>query len=146
MPTLLTEPLARKPRYTHLAPEDTRLWNIFLDGNPPKNATVAYDVCLGTIPDFRDDLPANILKCAKAIYPKRADAVIVCPTEVLVFEVRPYAGLSAIGHALSYAQLFRRDFPTFFNVVPVILTDRGQCDIPWLCSLFRITLIELSLR
>lgn len=141
---LVSAPLRKLLKYTHLGPEDTKLWNRFIDGNPPRNAAAAYDVRLGTIPSIKADLPENIKTMAAAIYPKRADAVLLCPSETLVFEIRPYAGLSAIGNAVSYAQLFRRDYPHYPNITPVLLTDRGQCDVPWLCSLFRITLIELD--
>lgn len=66
------------------------------------------------------------------------------PTQTLVTEVKPFAGLSAIGQALGYRHLFAEDYPFAPDPVPCIITDLAQPDIAALCRKLRITLVELG--
>jgi hypothetical protein len=127
-----------------MLPEDTALWNAYLDTDPWPNAKAAYDVHVGTPPPERPDLSEAMQRDLYALYTKRIDAVILLPTETLVIEVKPNASTSAIGQALCYALIFHREHPTLPTPKPVILTDTPHVDTPWLCDRLNVILIALA--
>lgn len=136
-------PPEKLPHYPHMRPEDVRVWESFLDGHALPNAQVAYDVHLGSTPPLPDNAPDFLRKHIQAVYPKKADVVIYFLNETLVAEVKPDAGLTALGQALGYTHLFQRDFPNAPHPHPTIITDKAQPDIPWLCVRLGILLLEV---
>jgi len=127
-----------------MMPEDTALWNRFLHDHPKINATVAYDVHVGTPSPTPKDFPPPYKYMVDRLSTKRIDVVLFFPTETLVTEIKPYAGTTAIGQVLSYVPLFHRDFPHEPKPRPCIITDTPQPDIHYLCGLHNIILIELD--
>lgn len=138
-----TYPCTPRDKYPHMQPNDALLWNQFLKAYADPNVQVAYDVHLGTIPHTSDDDPLWLKKYLAANYPKKADVLIFLPRHTLVVEIKPYAGLTALGQALGYAALFQQQYPTHPRVTPAILTDNPQPDMPYLCRLYRIALLTL---
>lgn len=136
-------PPVKQRKYAHMMPQDVRIWERFLDTNPIPSAMVAYDVHVGSIPALPPDAPDYLRKHVQAVYPKKIDLVIYFPTQTLVTEVKPFAGLTALGQALGYRHLFAQDFPFAPLPVACILTDMAQPDMPSLCRWHGITLIEV---
>jgi len=126
-----------------MRPEDVRVWEAFLDSHPLPNALVAYDVHLGTTPIPPPGAPDYVLKHIAAVYPKKADVVIYLQHETLVAEVKPDAGLTALGQALGYALLFGKEFPHAPYPQATIITDSSQPDMRWLCARLGIVLLEV---
>lgn len=131
------------PHYPHMLDADAILWDQFIRTNPLPKAKLIYDLHVGTPALPIQHYPDKYIHMVQRLSTLRIDVVALMPTETLVFEVKPRAALQAIGQAYCYAQLVRRDIPTFPNPVPVILTDKAIPDAQWLCNRLRITLIEL---
>jgi len=130
------------PSYPHMMDAETIIWTAFLSANPYPSAHVAYDVHVGTEPTLPPDTEPNIAKMAAALFTKRIDACLFLPSATLCIEVKPNASSYAIGQALCYALLFSRDFPTYPQPVPMIVTDIPHPDTPYLCDQLHIALIE----
>jgi len=126
-----------------MRPEDVRIWERFLDAHSPLKALVAYDVHVGSTPPLRENAPEYLKKHVEAVYPKKIDAVLYFPTQTLIVEIKPFAGLTALGQALGYRHLFSQDFPFAPHPVAAIITDTAQPDIPSLCRKLGIVLIEV---
>lgn len=132
-------------RYAHFIEHDEKLWQRFLRHDPLPNALVAYDVHVGTAAATPADLPENYRRMAATLSTKRIDVVIFFPDETAIVEVKPYAGVTAIGQVLSYTNLFRKQYPDEPRPSAMILTDTAQPDMTELCAHFNITLLELDL-
>lgn len=131
-------------RFTHFIDHDAKLWRRFLLLHPPKNATVAYDVHVGTPAPVPDHYQRPYRRMIETLSTKRIDAVLFAPNETLVVEVKPYAGTQSIGQALANTALFKAKYPQFPSIKPAIVTDTAQPDMPHLCATFQILLIELD--
>jgi len=129
-------------RYPHMLPADVAIWERYLDTNPFPTATIAYDVHVGTPVTISPDDPPNIQRMLYQLTTLRIDAVVFLLNETPIIEIKPDAGMSAIGQALAYALLFHKQYPSFPHIVPTILTDTPLPDTPWLCDRLGITLLQ----
>jgi hypothetical protein len=135
-----------QPSYPHMLPGDVAIWHSFLCKDPILRVPVAYDVHVGTPAHIPENFEPPYRYMIERLSTKRIDVVIFFPKETVVCEIKPYAGLTAIGQALCYSALFKRDFPQYPNVKPCIITDTAQIDTPHLCALNKVVLVETDLH
>lgn len=135
-------PPEKRRKYPHMAPNDVCIWERFLDSTPLPNAQVAYDVHVGTTPTIKPEMPEWLRKHILAVYPKKIDVVIYFPNETIICEIKPFAGTTAIGQALSGLQLFKREWPHAPRPLCAIITDKPQPDIRSICTIYGILLLE----
>lgn len=133
--------LTPRRKYPHLRPLEIDIWTDFLRDHSDPQLHCAYDVHVGSVPTIANNLPPQIQKHINAVYPKKIDVVVFTNSRTAIIEIKPYAGLSAIGQALSYTYLFSTHFPDLPNPFPCILTDTPQLDMPELCDHFHIRLL-----
>ncbi len=139
------KPLVKLPKYPHLEPLDTAIWNAWLDTTPwPPDALVAYDVHVGTVATVPEGTPENYRRMVEHLSTLRIDVVMLRPGQTLVIEIKPSASLSAIGQALGYCHLFHAKFPHWERPVPTILTDLPKPDTPALCAALQVKLLSLG--
>ena len=139
-----TFPMVKLPQYPHLRPDEALIWETYLTVIADPAISVAYDVHVGQIPTTFAQLSEPMRRHALAVYPKKLDVVMLLPTLSAIVELKPYAGLTAIGQVLSYCFLFSRQYPQFPSSKAFILTDRPQLDMHDLCDHFNITLWEYA--
>lgn len=148
MPDTLPNPIIVIPspdqRFPHFIRHDAQIWERFLRTQSHPKFRVAYDVHVGTPSTAAADLPENYARMVNALSTKRIDVILYFPKETIILEVKQYAGLAAIGQALSYKHLFKARFPEKPNPVAGILTDVAQPDMHPLCVIFNILLLELQ--
>ena len=121
-------------KYPHLGPEDTAIWTRFIEKNPDYYENCDYDVKVGEGRDY-SELPKDVYsEDLKYLSKKRIDVVGFRPGEIHVIEVKPSAGLSAIGQAFGLAELFRVEAPADKRILPVIITDQLLPDMEQLCA------------
>ncbi|MEM4413213.1 MAG: hypothetical protein QXD59_02945 [Candidatus Caldarchaeum sp.] len=134
-------PLELEIRYgpfTHLMPREVPIWRGWLLGEGAKYAPYDYDVMVGEgieLPPETTDFERRI---AQILTSKRIDAVSRLPGTVHIFEVKPRAGLAAIGQVLGYVALYREKFGRNRKVQPWIITDEFQPDVKPLLDRFGI--------
>ena len=130
----------KKLKYPHLGPEDTAIWSRFIEKNPDFYSDVKYDVKVGEGRDY-SDLPKDVYSGdLKYLSKKRIDVVALRDNEIHVIEVKPSAGLSAIGQAFGLAEIFRSTGPADKKILPVVITDQLLPDMEALCSKMGILL------
>lgn len=125
-------PLKRLHSYPHLLPEDTEIWNGFLDAPHPDLLDVEYDLRIGPPTFDVDDVDPITRKLALALNRRRIDVVIHGVTTIYVVEIKPRAGLNAFGQALGYSWLYRQEINPPNIVQPVVMTDEiipGMADL-----------------
>lgn len=101
-------PYKKIDTYAHMGPYDVALWERFMVAYPDMYETVAYDEVVGegAIPpdeSAEDPYKKNFSHLTKF----RIDVIGYRPDgSADIIELRPRAGLSAIGHALGGTHLF----------------------------------------
>lgn len=138
-------PIGKLRKYPHMRPADIFIWESFLDTKPWPGATVQYDVHVGTPAEPLYDLPPEYLRMIYALSTKRIDVVVTLPPNLHIVELKPAASTSAIGQALCYTELYRRQFKPPIDLIPTIVTNTAHADTPYLCNLFQIALFETNI-
>ena len=131
-------------RYPHMLPRDKYLWDRFLELHGDYFERFDYDIRVGEGIGELEGYPENIRRAAKMLTQKRIDAVGYRGSEIWVFEIKPHAGLSAIGQVIAYETLWNKDFPDRPVTYKAIVTDRTDNDIRLLCREQGIRLYEVG--
>ncbi len=134
----------RRFRYPHMLPRDQYIWDKFLEQHGDYFEYFKYDIHVGEGVGNITGYPPEIVKMAKVLTQKRIDAVGFRGSEIWVFEVKPYAGLSAIGQVVAYEALWNKDFPDRQVTYKSIVTDRTDNDIRYMCKELGIRLYEVG--
>lgn len=117
------------PKYPHMLPVEAELWDKFLSQRRPPFINVEYDVHVGDAPEPPAGTPDYLLNMFKSVSQKRIDAVAHDPDVVYVIEVKPRAGLSALGQVLAYKFLYERDYKPSKPVEMRIVCERKEMNI-----------------
>lgn len=128
--------------YPHMARHDARIWERFLLRNGSQFSRVAYDVALGGVrfqPDEGEEAQALGFHYSTAL---KVDAVAERGPVCWIIEVKPDAGVSAIGAALCYLELAQVDRFTELELVPVVVTDRTSQDIRYCAEQLGVLIVE----
>lgn len=114
--------------------QDTAIWERFIAAYPDQYDACQYDFHVGDAPPFNtlmdngDDLNQDKL------YRLRIDVVGHKGTNRDIIEIKPNAGASAIGQVLSYQHLFERDGWAPGATRAVLITDKEQPNMAYLCK------------
>lgn len=129
--------------YPHMAPNDVRIWEIFLQKFPDYYESVDYDIRLGQGQFSPEEIGDNVyIENLAGLSKFRIDVIGFKKSgEIDCIEVRPRAGLSAFGSALGCAHLLRAQLSDK-KIIPVVLTDLAQSDLEEICLAHGVELIE----
>ncbi len=100
------------------------LWNRFLERYGEAFTAFEYDVRVGPPSGAARGADRQTQDVFAALTRVRVDAVGYRAGEVWLFEVMPYAGLSAVGKLVGYAELFFRDRSPAERIRLGVVTDR----------------------
>lgn len=129
MPRFSPEKLAR---YPHMFARDVEVWERFLEKHAGGYEGFDYDTKVGEGRPPKPYWNPEIKRMNEVLTKKRIDVVGYQKDQIHVIEVKPNASNEAIGQALTYANLFRKESKDLRPVVPVIVTDS---EIPDMLSL-----------
>jgi hypothetical protein len=115
-------------RFTQMMAGDVPLWQRFLTEHGEYFDRFEYNAHVGEGVPLDPSWPPNIIKAAQALTTKRIDAVGYRGFETWLFEVKPDAGLSALGQLLAYRVLWERDVTRPGVNYLAIITDRMNPD------------------
>lgn len=116
-------------KYPHMFPEDIAIWERFLKVYKDDFLGFDYDVKVGSVPDFPDGLDNSIYKAGNILWKKRIDAVGYKKDGIYIIEVKPNAGMSALGQIITYRQLYIEEFNPNDKVFGAIVTDKPDLDL-----------------
>lgn len=129
--------------FPHMSKHDTTIWERFLDNYQGTFTHAAYDIALaGSVPTDPAATNAERDMWAYATA-KKIDAAVRNADELWLCEVRPGAGLAAVGSVLGYALLSDLDKWTDLPIVMTIVTDVMDDATKYVCSRLQIQVIEL---
>lgn len=117
------------PSYPHMLAEDTAVWSQYLADPVHPIREVWYDVHVGQgmlLPVGASDLDKRI---SRGISRKRIDVVAAVGGGYWVIEIKPFAGMVALGQVLSYTRLFIAEYRPVEDVLPVIVCDHVDEDL-----------------
>jgi len=117
------------PSYPHMMSEDTAVWSKYLESPVAPISEVWYDVHVGRavpLPAGSSDMERRI---AAGITRKRIDVVARVKAGLWVIELKPFAGMQALGQILSYHRLFVKEYRPACEVLPVIISSQADEDL-----------------
>lgn len=118
-----------RPHYPHFLAEDNAVWTRFLERNFERLQEVWYDLRVGQPVKLDDNATEMERRIARGLTRKRIDVVGWDGGSYWVIEVKPYAGMLAVGQVISYARLFALEYVIKGRVVPVIVCDNTDEDL-----------------
>lgn len=130
-----------RPSYPHMNVRDVEIWERFINKFPGAYNSVQYDFHIGEAPPFNTLMDDETDKNQDMLYRLRIDVVGETDTTCDIIEVKPSAGPSTIGQVESYAHLYIRDEEPKKKVQTVILTDKENPNMAYLCKQKGIILI-----
>jgi len=116
------------PKFPHLMPNEIPIWEKFLALYGNEFSDFRYDVRVGKGVDPGPKYDPKWRQLAIQLTQKRIDAVWRRDGVVYIFEVKPQAGLSALGQLLSYRILYRETFRYRGPLRLAVVTDRLNDD------------------
>lgn len=124
----------KRYKYPHLAPNDVAIWEKFIDTFPDRYITVDYDFALGSSAMASKIVESPLGNEMVRIYQRRIDVLAQSNGETHIIEVKPKAGLSALGQVKGYCELYLQYVDPTAKVVPIIVTDSVESDMRMLAS------------
>ena len=118
-----------RPHYPHFLAEDNAVWTRFLERNFERLQEVWYDLRVGKPVKLDENATEMEQRIARGLTRKRIDVVGWDGGSYWVIEVKPYAGMLAVGQVISYARLFALEYVIKGRVVPVIVCDNTDEDL-----------------
>lgn len=122
-------PYKKLPKYPHLRPRDVRIWEAFISTHPLFFDRVDYDIKVGKGIELPPEAEEPYSSDMKYLTKKRIDVVGYKDTDIYIIEVKPRAGLQALGQAKGLAELYRIEGPSDRAIYPCIITDIEMPDI-----------------
>jgi len=136
-------PTDHRGHIPNMAKHDRLIWLRFLDNYADAFESFAYNVALGgpSLPPEQGTEQARLQwQYANSL---KVDAVGFRQDDTWIIEVKPSAGVSAIGAALCYAELAQVDRFTDRNLVAVVVTDQATPDIRFCAEQLGVVIFEL---
>jgi len=124
----------KRPNYPHMSVADTAIWHRFIDKYPSIFSAVQYDFHIGDAPPFNTLMDDGEDKNQDMLYRLRIDVVGEDKDKISIIELKPSAGVNTIGQVESYKTLYQRDEETKKPVVAVIVTDKENPNMAYLCK------------
>lgn len=116
-------PFKSLAKYPGMRPNDVAIWDRFLLENPMTFERVWYNIHLGDpvrYEDMREEMQENgMLEVSQWCI----DVVAAEKNNLWIIEVKPNAAAGAIGQAIAYTALMRKELPHLTNIYPMVITD-----------------------
>lgn len=134
-------PFEKRYKYPHMMPEDRAIWERFIDANPMAFEMCAYDVPVGSVPEFDTTVNAESGGNAEKLYKKKIDVVAFKGEVLFIIELKPKAGTGTIGQVKGYRTLFKRDYNPKQILQAMIITDEMRPDMEFLAEEERVQIL-----
>jgi len=125
-------------KYPHFRPEETLIWNRFIEKYPDYFESVDYDVRVGTPADYSLYPKDEYRKALEKLTLKRIDVVGYSMNKAFIIEVEPKADIRGIGEVLAKVELFKEAYPGFREYYGMLITDFEKPDVRRLCGKYNI--------
>jgi len=110
-------------RFPHMYAAEADIWRRWLKIHEGEYQKFDYDVHIGRAWPEHLVLPEKWKKGAEAVYLKRIDVVGYQVDTITIFEVKPHAGLGALGQIIGYLALYEEQFSPRKELKGAIVTE-----------------------
>lgn len=114
--------------YPHMLALDAELFTLFLLKHGTEYLRFDYDLPVGSGIDPGPDLPVYLRDDFIHLTRKKIDAVGYTSSGVDIIEVKPRAGLTALGQLIAYRDLFKLSYPQFAILKLILITTQINAD------------------
>jgi hypothetical protein len=121
-------------RYPHLGPDDVGVWDMFMSLALVSPAQCVYDVRLGGAMVWTGVEGSAEHRLWAGLVKKRVDVVVSLESAKLVVEVKPVGSMSALGQAVCYRSLARREWKTTGDVLSAVVCSVMDVDLIDVCA------------
>jgi len=129
------------PRYPHMSPGEEKLWDRYLAWTPYTFLKLTYDLHLGDSAPLDPTWEPWLVNLVLATSRKRVDVIGETSSEVIIFEVKERAGMSALGQLLCYEALYREEYKPTKPIKKAVITDRLPPNMDILFPQFNVEVI-----
>lgn len=118
-----------KQEYTHLLPFERPIWDRYVKSRTLDIIRVEYDLHLGEgVPPPVGASPGTVA-VVQATSRKRVDVVAHTPNAIYIIEIKPRAGMGALGQLLTYRDLYLEERRPLKPVKLAVVCERMAPDI-----------------
>lgn len=136
-------PYGKRNWYPHMKPNDVALWERFLVAFPEAYDECAYDVWVGSVPDFAKEPAGPDGGTAEGLYKKKIDVVGFKADQIDLIELKPQAGASAVGQILQYKMLYEKENALEGKTKAVIITDTYNADVAAFAASMGVHMVQV---
>ena len=116
--------------FTHLLPLERPIWARYLASTTEEFLSLTYDLHLGEGAPVDPVWSEGTKAIVAAVSRKRVDVVGETLDSVIIFEVKPRAGMGAMGQLLTYRELYLREHRPTKPLRMVVVCERVEPDVP----------------
>jgi hypothetical protein len=103
-------PPEKLAKYPHMLPADVDIWERFLDKYAQEYDGFDYDIHVGGVVERLARWSVEEHAVYSSLAAKRIDAVGHQGKRIVLFEVKPQGGVTAVGQLFAYRELYIKDF------------------------------------
>jgi len=129
------------PRYPHMSPGEEKLWDKYLAWTPYTFSNLTYDLHLGDSAPLDPTWEPWLVNLVLATSRKRVDVIGETESEIIIYEVKERAGMSALGQLLCYEALYREEYKPTKPIRKAVITDRLPPNMDILFPQFNVEVI-----
>ena len=137
------KPPTWRGHYRHMQKRDAAVWEKFLERHAAEFLGFAYDVALGGVVLQLDGVSDEERRGWQYTTALKIDAAGYQSDRVLIIEVRPEAQVSALGAAIAYTLVARRDRVFPLALAPAIVCEYVQPDVKWAAQQLGVLVLEV---
>lgn len=131
----------KRYKYPHMKPNDIEIWERFIEKFPEYYNSVQYDFNVGDPPPFNPLADDGTDLNQDKLYRLKIDVVGHYNNIIDIIEIKPNAGPGTVGQVIGYRELYLRDEQPKEKVQAVILTNKIQPNMEYLCKIQDVKLI-----
>lgn len=131
----------KRTEYPHMNKNDKEIWDRFIDKYPDAYKQCQYDFHVGDAPPFNTLMDDGEDLNQDKLYRLRIDVIAASELGIDIIEVKPSAGPATIGQLESYHTLYVRDEEPAGDVGMIIVTDKENPNMDFLCRKKGIKLV-----
>jgi len=129
------------PKYPHMSPGEEKLWERYLTWCPYVFLHLTYDLHLGDSAPLDPSWEQWLVNLVLATSRKRVDVIGETEKEIIIYELKEYAGMNALGQLLCYEALYREEYKPTKPIRKTVITDRLPPNMEILFPQFNVEII-----
>ena len=115
--------------FVHLLPLERPIWGRYLAGTSEEFLSLVYDLHLGDGAPVDPSWSSGTAAIVAAVSRKRVDVVGETADSIIMFEVKPRAGMGAMGQLLNYRALYLRERRPTKPLRMMVVCERVEPDV-----------------